>query len=41
VAPRLQELTASYDSARMQELRTHLPHQEFAELGAFGLEFVR
>jgi alkanesulfonate monooxygenase SsuD/methylene tetrahydromethanopterin reductase-like flavin-dependent oxidoreductase (luciferase family) len=41
VYPRLQELTASYDSERLQELRAHLPHQEGAELGAFGLEFVR
>jgi alkanesulfonate monooxygenase SsuD/methylene tetrahydromethanopterin reductase-like flavin-dependent oxidoreductase (luciferase family) len=41
VYPRLRELTASYDSTHMQELRDHLPHREFAELGAFGLEFVR
>ena len=41
VYPRLQELTASYDSERLQELRAHQPHQECAELGAFGLEFVR
>ena len=41
VYPRLQELTASYDSERLQELRAHQPHQESAELGAFGLEFVR
>jgi hypothetical protein len=41
VYPRLQELTASYDSERLQERRAHLPHREGAELGAFGLEFVR
>jgi alkanesulfonate monooxygenase SsuD/methylene tetrahydromethanopterin reductase-like flavin-dependent oxidoreductase (luciferase family) len=41
VYPRLQELTASYDSERLQELRARQPYQECAELGAFGLEFVR
>lgn len=41
VYPRLQELTAAYDCERLQELRARLPHKEGAELGAFGLEFVR
>jgi hypothetical protein len=41
VYPRLQALTATYDSERMQALRTDLPHKEGADLGAFGLEFVR
>jgi hypothetical protein len=41
VYPRLQELSASYDRGRMQERRAQLPDQEFADLGAFGLEFVR
>jgi hypothetical protein len=41
VYPRLQELTATYDSERMQELRGGQPDQEFADLGAFGVEFVR
>ena len=41
VYPRLQELTASYDSGCMQERRAQLPDQEFTDLGAFGLEFVR
>jgi alkanesulfonate monooxygenase SsuD/methylene tetrahydromethanopterin reductase-like flavin-dependent oxidoreductase (luciferase family) len=41
VYPRLQELTASYDGERLQELRAHQPHKEFADPGAFGLEFVR
>jgi alkanesulfonate monooxygenase SsuD/methylene tetrahydromethanopterin reductase-like flavin-dependent oxidoreductase (luciferase family) len=41
VFPRLKELTASYDSARMQALRACQPDKEGADLGAFGLEFVR
>jgi hypothetical protein len=41
VYPRLQELTASYDSERMRELRVRQPHKEFADLGSFGVEFVR
>jgi alkanesulfonate monooxygenase SsuD/methylene tetrahydromethanopterin reductase-like flavin-dependent oxidoreductase (luciferase family) len=41
VYPRLQELTASYDSERLQALRACQPDREFADLGAFGVEFVR
>ena len=41
VYPRLKELTASYDSERMRELRACQPHKEFADLGSFGVEFVR
>jgi hypothetical protein len=41
VAPRLQELTAAYDSERLRELRQRLPDKEGTDLGAFGLEFVR
>lgn len=41
VYPRLQELTASYRSAMLQELRQREPHKESADLGAFGVEFVR
>ena len=41
VAPRLQELTTSYDSERMQALRACQPDKELADLGAFGVEFVR
>jgi len=41
VYPRLQELTAAYDSEHMQALRAGQPDKEFANLDAFGLEFVR
>jgi alkanesulfonate monooxygenase SsuD/methylene tetrahydromethanopterin reductase-like flavin-dependent oxidoreductase (luciferase family) len=41
VYPRLQELTAAYDGARLQELRAQLPDKEWADPGVFGLEFVR
>ena len=41
VYPRLKELTASYDHGRMQELRAQLPDKECADLGEFGVEFVR
>ena len=41
VYPRLQELTASYDRGRMQELRACQPDKECADLGSFGAEFVR
>ena len=41
VSPRLQELTASCDSERLQALRACQPDKEFADLGAFGVEFVR
>jgi hypothetical protein len=41
VYPRLQELTAAYDSERLQALRACQPDREVADLGAFGLEFVR
>ena len=41
VYPRLKELTASYDSARMHELRACQPQKAFADLGSFGVEFVR
>jgi alkanesulfonate monooxygenase SsuD/methylene tetrahydromethanopterin reductase-like flavin-dependent oxidoreductase (luciferase family) len=41
VYPRLQELTASYDSEHMQALRSCQPDKEFADLSAFGVEFAR
>ena len=41
VYPRLQELTASYDSELMRDLRAQQPDQEHIDLGAFGFEFVR
>jgi alkanesulfonate monooxygenase SsuD/methylene tetrahydromethanopterin reductase-like flavin-dependent oxidoreductase (luciferase family) len=41
VYPRLQELTASYTSERLQELRARQPDKEFADLGAFAAAFVR
>lgn len=41
VYPRLQDLTAAYDSEHMQALRAGQPDKEFANLDAFGLEFVR
>jgi alkanesulfonate monooxygenase SsuD/methylene tetrahydromethanopterin reductase-like flavin-dependent oxidoreductase (luciferase family) len=41
VYPRLQELTASCDSECLQALRAGQPDKEFADLGAFGVEFVR
>lgn len=41
VYPRLQELTASYRSAMLQELRQREPYKEGVDLGAFGVEFVR
>ena len=41
VYPRLQELTASYDSEHMQDLRASQPDKEFADLSTFGVEFVR
>ena len=41
VYPRLQELTASCDSESLQALRACQPDKEFADLGAFGVEFVR
>ena len=41
VLPRLHELVASYDPERMQALRQQQPDIEFADLGAFGAEFVR
>jgi hypothetical protein len=41
VYPRLQELTASYDYDYMQDLRAQQPDKTFADLGAFGVEFVR
>ena len=41
VAPRLEELTATWDSGRAQELRAALPDKQLADLGEFGMEFVR
>jgi hypothetical protein len=41
VQPRLHELVASYDPEYMQALRARQPDIEFADLGAFGTEFVR
>jgi alkanesulfonate monooxygenase SsuD/methylene tetrahydromethanopterin reductase-like flavin-dependent oxidoreductase (luciferase family) len=41
VYPRLQELTASYDSDHMRDLRAQQPDQEHIDLGAFGYEFIR
>jgi alkanesulfonate monooxygenase SsuD/methylene tetrahydromethanopterin reductase-like flavin-dependent oxidoreductase (luciferase family) len=41
VYPRLQALTASYDSERMQALRASQPDKDFVDLSAFGVEFVR
>ncbi len=41
VSPRLQELTASCDSARLQALRAGQPDREFVDLESFGVEFVR
>src|SRR5262245_15049951 len=41
VYPRLQELTASCDSAGLQALRTCRPDQESADLAALGVECVR
>jgi alkanesulfonate monooxygenase SsuD/methylene tetrahydromethanopterin reductase-like flavin-dependent oxidoreductase (luciferase family) len=41
VYPRLQELTASYDYEYMQDLRPQQPDKTFADLGAFGVEFIR
>jgi len=41
VYPRLKELTASYDAGAMRETRAALPDKELADLGTFGMEFVR
>jgi hypothetical protein len=41
VYPRLQELTATCDSDSLQALRACQPDKECADLGAFGVEFVR
>ena len=41
VSPRLQELTASCDHARLQALRAGQPDREFVDLESFGVEFVR
>jgi alkanesulfonate monooxygenase SsuD/methylene tetrahydromethanopterin reductase-like flavin-dependent oxidoreductase (luciferase family) len=41
VYPRLQELTASYDSGQMHELRAGQPDKQAVDLDLFGAEFVR
>ena len=41
VYPRLKELTASYDSGTMRELRASRPDVENVEVNAFASEFVR
>ena len=41
VYPRLQALTAAYDSEHMQALRACQPDKAAVDLGTFGLEFVR
>ena len=41
VYPRLKELTSSYDSEAMRELRSARPDVENVDVGAFASEFVR
>ena len=41
VYPRLKELTASYDSGEMKELRASLPDVENVDVSMFASEFVR
>ncbi len=41
IYPRLKELTASYDADQMKETRAALPQKDLADLGNFGVEFVR
>ena len=41
VYPRLKELTASYDSGEMRELRASQPDVEDVDVGTFASEFVR
>ena len=41
VCPRLKELTSSYDSEAMRELRSARPDVENVDVGAFASEFVR
>ena len=41
VYPRLKELTASYDSGEMKELRAARPDVENVDVGTFASEFVR
>ena len=41
VAPRLEELTASYDPGAMKELRKSMPDVDNVDVGLLASEFVR